>query len=183
MIAEQWKKIGIQLDVKELERSLAMTRMRNNEHQIVMWTNDGTELLYPFPRHAIPVDPTEAYDGPAVSRSGIASNGAQGKEPTDPKHARRSFELFRAAVGQQKEERDQDRPGDLEDRGRQQYQHRHGRPVAGRHGRAPRQEQRWATSRRGRSTCPALPDAAELAPGDVLLQERRVTGQRDGVGG
>ena len=48
-----------------------MTRIRNNEHHIFIWTNGGTELLYLFPRHAIPVDPTEAYMGPAYSRSGM----------------------------------------------------------------------------------------------------------------
>ena len=66
MIAQQWRKIGIQADVREMERTLAMTRTRNNEHQIMIWTNGGTELLYLFPRHAIPVDTTEAFMGPRI---------------------------------------------------------------------------------------------------------------------
>ena len=66
MIAQQWKAIGIQLDVSELERNLGMTRMRNNEHQIFMWANDGSELLYAFPRHAMPVDPAEPMMGPLI---------------------------------------------------------------------------------------------------------------------
>ena len=56
MVAQQWRKIGIQADVREVERTLAVTRTRNNEHHIMVWTNGGTELLYLFPRHAIPVD-------------------------------------------------------------------------------------------------------------------------------
>ena len=86
MIAQQWRKIGIAAEVKENERNLAMTRIRNNEHHIFMWTNGGTELLYLFPRHAIPVDPTEAYMGPLFAQW-YASNGRQGKEPDRPEPA------------------------------------------------------------------------------------------------
>ena len=66
MIADQWRR-SASAEVKEYERNLAMTRVRNNEHHILIWTNGGTELLYLFPRHAIPVDPTEAYMGPAFA--------------------------------------------------------------------------------------------------------------------
>ena len=45
MIKEQWKKIGIQADVKEHERSLFLTRTTSNQHQICMWPNDGSEVL------------------------------------------------------------------------------------------------------------------------------------------
>jgi peptide/nickel transport system substrate-binding protein len=103
MVSQQWKKIGIQLDVKEVERSLMMTRMRNNEHQLMVWNNGGTELLYLFPRHALPVDPTEAYMGPAFA-AWYASNGAQGIKPTDP-YMLKAFDLFRSAAGQQQEQR------------------------------------------------------------------------------
>ena len=89
--------------MKEYERNLAMTRMRNNEHQILIWTNGGTELLYLFPRHAIPVDPTEAYMGPAYAMW-YSSNGAQGKKPDDP-NLLKIFDLFRAAASQPEPER------------------------------------------------------------------------------
>jgi peptide/nickel transport system substrate-binding protein len=97
MVADQWKKIGIQAEVKELERNLAMTRVRNNEHHIMVWTNGGTELLYLFPRHAIPVDPTEAYMGPDYALW-FASNGAQGTKPDDPELLK-IYDLYRAASG------------------------------------------------------------------------------------
>jgi peptide/nickel transport system substrate-binding protein len=103
MIAQQWRRIGIFADVREYERNLAMTRSRNNEHHIFVWTNGGTELLYLFPRHAIPVDPTEAFMGPEFAQW-YASNGAQGREPTDP-NIKRIFELYRSAGSQREQER------------------------------------------------------------------------------
>ncbi len=103
MIADQWRKIGIQAEVKELERNLAMTRVRNNEHHIMVWTNGGTELLYLFPRHAIPVDPTEAYMGPEYA-VWFASNGAQGTKPDDPELLK-IYDLFREASGLKQEGR------------------------------------------------------------------------------
>lgn len=95
MVANMWQKIGIQADVREMERNLATTKTRNNEHQIYIWNNGGTELFYLFPRHAIPVDPTEAYMGPDYA-VWYASNGAQGTKPDDP-NLLKIYDLFRAA--------------------------------------------------------------------------------------
>lgn len=96
MVADQWQKIGIQADVRELERNLAMTRVRNNEHHIYVWNNGGTELLYLFPRHAIPVDPVEAYMGPDYAQY-YASGGTQGSKPDDP-NLLRIWELYGEAA-------------------------------------------------------------------------------------
>ena len=68
-----------------------------------MWTNGGTELIYLFPRHVIPVDPTEAFMGPEFA-SWYASNGSQGRKPEDPA-IQKIFELFRSAAGQKEQER------------------------------------------------------------------------------
>jgi peptide/nickel transport system substrate-binding protein len=103
MIREQWKKIGIVADVKEVERSLFYTRINNNEQQISIWGNDGTEVLYLFPRHALPVDPVEALLGYPIARW-YASNGEQGKEPKDPQ-LKKALELFRSAAGKKPQER------------------------------------------------------------------------------
>jgi peptide/nickel transport system substrate-binding protein len=103
-IAQQWQEIGIQLDVSELERSLAFTRMRNNEHQIFMWANDGSELLYAFPRHALPIDPAEPMMGPLIA-TWFVTNGEEGMEPTD-ENMLKAFDLYRSAGGQNKEESD-----------------------------------------------------------------------------
>jgi peptide/nickel transport system substrate-binding protein len=103
MIREQWKKIGIVADVKEVERNLFYTRITNNEQQISIWGNDGTEVLYLFPRHALPVEPVEALLGYPIARW-YASNGQQGKEPKDPQ-LKKAMELFRSAAGKKPQER------------------------------------------------------------------------------
>jgi len=103
MIKEQWKKIGVQADVKEVERSLFFTRIRGNEHQIAIWANDGTELLYLFPRHGLPVDPAEALLGHPIA-AWYASGGKQGKKPDDPQLLK-ALELFRSANGRKQPER------------------------------------------------------------------------------
>jgi peptide/nickel transport system substrate-binding protein len=103
MIKEQWKKIGIQADVKEVERSLFFTRIRSNEHQIAIWANDGTELLYLFPRHGLPVDPAESLLGTPIA-VWYASGGKQGKAPNDPPLLK-AMELFRSANGKKQPER------------------------------------------------------------------------------
>jgi peptide/nickel transport system substrate-binding protein len=97
MVADQWRAIGIQADVKEMERNLAMTTVRNNQHHIYIWNNGGTELFYLFPRHAIPVDPTEAYMGPEYAVY-YASGGKQGTKPDDP-NILKMWALFSEASG------------------------------------------------------------------------------------
>jgi peptide/nickel transport system substrate-binding protein len=101
-IATQWQQIGIQLDVTELERSLGFTRMRNNEHQLFMWANDGSELIYAFPRHALPIDPAEAMMGPLIARWYV-TGGEEGVAPPD-ENMLKAIELFDNAGGQQTEE-------------------------------------------------------------------------------
>ncbi len=103
MIKEQWKKVGVQADVKEVERSLFFTRIGSNEHQIAVWLNDGSEVLYLFPRHALPVDPIESLLGHPIA-AWYASSGKQGKAPTDPQ-LRKALDLFRSAAGKKTEER------------------------------------------------------------------------------
>ncbi len=103
MVADQWSKVGIQADVKDTERNLAMTRTNNNEHHIMVWNNGGTELLYLFPRHAIPVDATEAFMGPEHAKW-YTSGGTQGKKPEDP-NILKIMDLFQSAAGQKADER------------------------------------------------------------------------------
>ena len=103
MIKQQWKQIGIDSDVKEVERNLSYARINNNEHHITVWANDGTEVLYLFPRHALPVDPVEALMGYPIARW-FASNGQQGMEPKDAQ-LKKAMELFRSAPGKKAPER------------------------------------------------------------------------------
>ncbi len=103
MVADHWRAVGIQADVKDTERSLAFTRTQANEHQIMVWNNGGTELLYLFPRHAIPVDPTEAFMGPEFAQW-FASGGSLGRKPEDP-NLLKIYELFGSAAGQKSDQR------------------------------------------------------------------------------
>ena len=95
MIKQQWRKIGIDVDVKELERNLAFTRDANNENQLIIWMSDGSEMLLLFPRHALPVDASESHMGHAFARW-YASNGTAGTKPDDPEMLR-AFDLMRKA--------------------------------------------------------------------------------------
>lgn len=103
MIKQQWNKIGIDADIKELERNLAFTRDNNNENQIITWANDGSEMLFLFPRHALPVDAAESHMGMAFAKW-YASGGTAGKKPDDPEMLK-AMDLFRAAYGMSDEDR------------------------------------------------------------------------------
>ena len=103
MIKQQWKKIGIDLDVKEMERNLAFTRDGTAENQMIVWANDGSEVLYLFPRHALPVDAAESHMGMAFARW-YASRGAAGTKPDDPEMLR-AMELFRQSFGMNEADR------------------------------------------------------------------------------
>ncbi len=102
MIKEQWKKIGIYMDVKETERTLAFTNDLNDANQMMMWSDDGSEMLYLFPRHALPVDSAECHMGGGFAKW-YASNGKEGKKPDDPEMLR-AFDMFRAAYGMKEED-------------------------------------------------------------------------------
>jgi len=93
MITQQWKKIGIDAQVKEMERNQAFGTTANSEHQMITWANDGSEMLFLFPRHALPVDPAECHMGMAFAKW-FASGGTQGEKPDDPEMLR-AFEMFR----------------------------------------------------------------------------------------
>jgi peptide/nickel transport system substrate-binding protein len=103
MIRGQWRKIGIDANVKETERGLAFTRTANAEHHLMLWTVGGSENLFLFPRHVLPVDPAECHLGMPFARW-YATNGEQGKKPTNPEMLR-AFDLYRSAAGKQEAER------------------------------------------------------------------------------
>ena len=97
MIREQWKKIGIDLNVQEVERSLAIKRAAANEQQLGAWNNDGSEHLFTFPVHVFPFNiENVATSGPLYAKW-FQSAGAQGKEP--PPRLRELMEKFRQAFG------------------------------------------------------------------------------------
>ena len=166
MVKQQWKKIGIDVDVKELERNLAFTRDSSNENQMITWANDGSEMLFLFPRHALPVDAAESHMGMAFAKW-YASKGTAGKKPDDPELLR-AYDLFRAAFGMKEEDRIKTRKGALEDHRGADLEHRNGRSVAGLHGGADRQEQHGERSRTAGER-PACPDPAYFDADHLLL--------------
>jgi peptide/nickel transport system substrate-binding protein len=96
MVADQWRKIGIQADVKEMERGLGFAKQTNNEHQLFVWNNGGTELLYLFPTWAVPVIPGAAF-APKYAEW-YSTGGKQGMKPDDP-NIMKIFDLYTAASG------------------------------------------------------------------------------------
>jgi peptide/nickel transport system substrate-binding protein len=102
MVAQQWKKIGIQADVKETERSLANIKSTNNETQIYIW-GGGSEDIYLWPRHDLPVEPNEPFSG-ALYAKWYASNGTAGKKPTDA-DLLQAMDLLRKGSGVEQSER------------------------------------------------------------------------------
>jgi peptide/nickel transport system substrate-binding protein len=100
MISQQVKKIGIDLQVKELERSFGQKRNAANENHIYAWQNDGSEHLYTFPGHVFPYDLTGG--GGALYAQWFQSNGQQGKEP--PAKVKEVMEKWKKGFGVPEEE-------------------------------------------------------------------------------
>ena len=103
MIADQWRKIGIDAEVQG-ERAQSRhdpDPQQRAPHHDLDQRRHRAALPVPAPRH--PGRPDRGLHGPAV-RQWYASNGAQGKKPTDP-NLQKIFDLFRGAASQQEEER------------------------------------------------------------------------------
>jgi peptide/nickel transport system substrate-binding protein len=101
MIREQWKKLGIQADLKEVERGLAFKRRDANEHQIYVDAQWGSDNMFGHIPVFFPYDGTNAL-GPLYGKW-FASGGVQGKEP--PPRLRELMEKYRQAFGVPFEER------------------------------------------------------------------------------
>jgi peptide/nickel transport system substrate-binding protein len=95
MVRSHWQKIGIDLTVAEVERSLGEARHRANEFQMYAWNNDGSEHLFTFPGHVFPFDGTSS--GGPLYGSWFQSGGKAGKEP--PEHLKELMGKFQKAFG------------------------------------------------------------------------------------
>jgi peptide/nickel transport system substrate-binding protein len=101
MIRAQWRRIGVHLDVKDIERGLVQRRGSANENQIVGTWNSDTEALFLGPWYGtVPID---ALDW-AMPRYGqwFATDGKEGQEP--PEAMRRAMEMYKKAFGVPEEE-------------------------------------------------------------------------------
>ena len=79
LVKEDWADVGIFANVVEQERSLVEGRRGDNDLQIFLWQNDGTDELFTYPYHAIPVNYTSGT-GPAYG-IWLSSGGSDGIEP------------------------------------------------------------------------------------------------------
>jgi peptide/nickel transport system substrate-binding protein len=102
MVAQQWKKIGIQLDIKDTERILADRTAKTNAHQMYVW-GGGNADIFLWPRHDMPAEPTEPFSG-TLYATWYASGGAQGKKPDDPELLK-AYDMLRKAAGLETPER------------------------------------------------------------------------------
>ena len=139
MIKQQWRKIGIDADVKEIERESRLHAGRNNTSTTSMlWSNSGSENHLPLPASR-PAGGSgrETHLGMPFARW-YASNGTQGKKPTIPEMLRHG--AYRSAAGKKEAERIKIAQEIWKIIVRGVLGHRHGRPVARVHGRAGREE-------------------------------------------
>ena len=95
MVVQQWKQIGIRGEVQEMERGLAITRLRANEHQIYFETQWGADNMFGHSPFFFPID----GGTPVGPQFGVwyASAGTQGKQP--PPRMRELMEKYRKAFG------------------------------------------------------------------------------------
>jgi peptide/nickel transport system substrate-binding protein len=101
LVKEDWAEVGIFANVVESERSLVEQRRAANDLPIFLWQNDGTDELYLYPYHAIPVANTSGT-GPAFG-DWYASGGTSGVEPPD--NVKAVLDLFSQGLGAGPEER------------------------------------------------------------------------------
>ena len=84
MIAQHLKRIGIQADVKEMERNLALSRRTANEAQIGVDVHWGTENMFSHPMVSLfAFDPTSQLGptyGVVVRHRRRAGEGASGQD-------------------------------------------------------------------------------------------------------
>lgn len=102
-IKVQWEAIGIDVTVREVERSLAVERSAANEHQMCVWTNDGSEQLWFHPDHVFPYAVSQTCGGgPEYARWYITS-GEGGVTP--PESLQRVMELHRGSFSASESQR------------------------------------------------------------------------------
>lgn len=103
MVKEDWAEIGIFLNVVEQERGLVEQRRAANELQMFLWQNDGTDELYLYPYHALPVA-NNSGTGPAYG-NWYSSGGTQGIEPPPDSSVRKVLDMFSQGLKATPEER------------------------------------------------------------------------------
>ncbi len=103
MIKEDWQQIGIFLNVVEQERGLVEQRRASNELQTFFWQNDGTDELYLYPYHALPVADNSGT-GPGYG-AWYSSGGTAGVAPDPDGSVAKVLDMFSTGLKATPEER------------------------------------------------------------------------------
>ncbi len=103
MMKEDLAEIGIFLNVVEQERGLVEQRRASNELQTFFWQNDGTDELYLYPYHALPVANTSGT-GPGYG-DWYSSGGASGVAPDPDGSVAKVLDMFSTGLKATPEER------------------------------------------------------------------------------
>lgn len=101
MISEDYKDLGIELNVVEMERNASQARRRANEHELTIDTTWGAENIFGHPTELWPSNNLSCH-GPEYGRY-VDSQGGEGIEP--PAEMARVEELFQLAAGAPPDER------------------------------------------------------------------------------
>jgi len=101
MVAAQWRAIGIEANVVEVERGLGSNRVSGNEYQLWAWSNDTTETLFTA-IHALPISTSPASQNPLMGLW-YDTNGEQGVAP--PERIQEAMALYRQGASVPPEER------------------------------------------------------------------------------
>lgn len=99
MISTQWREIGIDVTVREVERTLSDTIIDANEHMLYAWTNDGSESLFANPKGVV-IRGSDS-SGPLYGLW-YSTGGERGVEP--PAEIRANMEKFDRAFSVPREE-------------------------------------------------------------------------------
>jgi len=102
MVAQHWKKIGINLDIKDTERNLSLKQVAANEQQLYVW-GGGNPDIFLWPRHDMPAEPNEPFSG-TLYATWYSSGGTSGKKPDDPELLK-AYDMLRKGSGLESAER------------------------------------------------------------------------------
>jgi peptide/nickel transport system substrate-binding protein len=101
MVAENYKDLGLELNVVEYERTASQTRRRANESEMTIDTAWGSENFFGHPSEIWPISSYSCM-GPEFGRY-VASKGGEGIPP--PPEMARVEELFQSATSAPPDER------------------------------------------------------------------------------
>ncbi len=102
IIAQQWKKIGVEVNIASVERSIYYSRGEANEHDIMVWGAPGGLDPTLSPRNIIAVHPQASWFAIPWARWYL-SGGKDGEEPTPSMKKRLAlYDDFKKEADQEK---------------------------------------------------------------------------------